>query len=366
VGIPDFFSVVSGPQPHRYWELAFLDHVETFKHGEARMTATIDGTGDSNPSDIVGERGFGRVFRPGHLTFGFITPIEGYPDSAGPTMTRHSEMARRADEADVAAIWLRDVPFYDPSFGDVGQVLDPLVYAGWLAANTRNIAIGTAGLVLPLRQPLHVAKAAASIDQLSNGRFMLGLAGGDRPGEFPTFGIPYDERSARYRDGLDIIKAAGGESFTTHVSEFSGFLDGTLDLIPKPVGSRLPTVAIGRSGQDLPWIASNMDAWIASGFDIRRIADVVPQWREFGAGAFKGYGYGMWFDLDDDPDAPVQFGRVFIRGGRKPLTDFFHSQQEAGVNHVVLNIKPTRRDPAAIIDELAEHVFPAFPRNETP
>ncbi len=122
--------------------------------------------------------GYARVFKQGHLTFGFIAPLESYPNSPGPTLQDHAQMAQRVDEAGFSAIWLRDVPFYDPNFGDVGQILDPLVYAGYLAAVTTRIAIGTAGIVLPLRDPLIVAKQAASVDQLLGGRFILGLATG--------------------------------------------------------------------------------------------------------------------------------------------------------------------------------------------
>ncbi|WP_200844875.1 MULTISPECIES: LLM class flavin-dependent oxidoreductase [unclassified Novosphingobium] len=118
------------------------------------------------PADLAAHPGYSRVFRPGHLTFGFIMPMEGYPDSPFPTMRDHAAMARRADEAGFAALWMHDVPFYDPSFGDTGQVFDPFVYLGFLAAHTQRITLGTAGIVLPLRDPLIVAKQAASVDVL--------------------------------------------------------------------------------------------------------------------------------------------------------------------------------------------------------
>jgi alkanesulfonate monooxygenase SsuD/methylene tetrahydromethanopterin reductase-like flavin-dependent oxidoreductase (luciferase family) len=62
----------------------------------------------------------------------------------------------------------------DPGFGAVGQVFDPFVYLGHLAAHTRTITLGTAAIILSLRHPLHTAKAAASIDHLSHGRLILG------------------------------------------------------------------------------------------------------------------------------------------------------------------------------------------------
>ena len=47
-------------------------------------------------------------------------------------------MAKRTEEAGFASIWLRDVPFYDPNFGDAAQMLDPFVYAGYMASVTDN------------------------------------------------------------------------------------------------------------------------------------------------------------------------------------------------------------------------------------
>jgi alkanesulfonate monooxygenase SsuD/methylene tetrahydromethanopterin reductase-like flavin-dependent oxidoreductase (luciferase family) len=91
-------------------------------------------------------------------------------------MCDHAELARKADQAGFAALWLRDVPFYDLTFGDAGQVFDPMVYAGGPAAATRNITIGTAGVVLPLSDPLAIAKQASTLNQLTGQRFLLGLS----------------------------------------------------------------------------------------------------------------------------------------------------------------------------------------------
>lgn len=304
---------------------------------------------------------FASVFQPGKLTFGFIAPLEGYPDSAAPTMVEHLELARLADTLGIAALWLRDVPFYDPTFGDVGQIFDPMVYAGMLAANTKRMAIGTAGIVLPLRDPLIVAKQATSADQLLGGRFLLGMAGGDRPEEYPAFGVPFETRAERYRDAHAQIRSTSEVEFPVHRSQFYGVLSGTLNLVPKPVSGRLPLIAIGRSGQTIEWLASNMDAWIWHGSDASRMAEVVPRWRGANEGAsFKPYGYATWFDLDENPDAALQPGRV-LRAGRNALIDFWHAQERDGINHVVLNLKPTRRPALEILEEMAEHVLPEFP-----
>jgi luciferase-type oxidoreductase len=316
--------------------------------------------------ELQQHRGYARVFQPGHLTFGFIAPLESYPDSPGPTLQDHAQLARRVDEAGFSAIWLRDVPFYDPNFGDVGQILDPLVYAGFLAGVTRNIAIGTAGIVLPLRDPLIVAKQAASIDQLLGGRFILGLATGDRPVEYPAFGFDFNNRAERFRDALAIIRAATETHWPVHASKFYGQLNGDIDLIPKPVGPRLPTIIVGQAGQSLEWIGENTDGILSYISNPILIPQIIERWRTVcGQGIYKPYGYGTLFDLDRDPNFPLQAGRV-LRAGRNALIEHWKRQQDQGVGHVALHFKPQRRHASEVIDELGEYLLPHFPSASLP
>ena len=124
--------------------------------------------------------------------------LKGSTRIFGDTMANQVALARRASELGFAALWFRDVPLLDPRFGDAGQIYDPWTYLGFIAARTRDIALATGSIVLPLRHPLHVAKAAASVDVLSGGRMVLGVATGDRPIEFPAFGRPFETRGEAY------------------------------------------------------------------------------------------------------------------------------------------------------------------------
>ena len=128
-------------------------------------------------------QGYNSVFKADQLTVGLVVPIENYAKRPEPTMVNHLERVKLAEELGFAAVWLRDVPFNVPSFGDAGQMFDPFVYLGLLAGQTQRIALGVASIILPLRHPAHVAKAAASVDVLSGGRLILGVASGDRPDE---------------------------------------------------------------------------------------------------------------------------------------------------------------------------------------
>src|ERR1700761_6149574 len=156
-------------------------------------------------AEVSDSPGFQKMFAPGRLTLGVFFPIEAFKGDQ-PTMRNQEYLARRAEELGFAALWFRDVPLRDPNFGDIGQVYDPWVYLGWIAAHTRTIALATGSIILPLRHPLHPAKAAASVDQLSGGRFLLGVASGDRPVEFPAFGIPFEKRDELFRENLRVIR----------------------------------------------------------------------------------------------------------------------------------------------------------------
>ena len=79
------------------------------------------------PKEMSKHPGFARVFKPGKLTFGLIAPFKGYPDTPIPDVFDLGESARLAEKAGFAALWIRDVSFYDPCFGDVRQGLDPFV-----------------------------------------------------------------------------------------------------------------------------------------------------------------------------------------------------------------------------------------------
>ncbi|WP_346179125.1 LLM class flavin-dependent oxidoreductase [Streptomyces cuspidosporus] len=126
-----------------------------------------------------------------------------------PDLTRHAELARLADTLGFAGLWVRDVPLYDPEqFGDAGSVFEAFTHLGHLAAVTERVVLGTAAIVLPLRQPLLVSKAAATVDVLSGGRFILGLASGDRPVEYPLFDADFQARGATFRKNVGILRTA--------------------------------------------------------------------------------------------------------------------------------------------------------------
>lgn len=102
---------------------------------------------------------------------------------------RNLEIARTADQMGIAEIWLSEHHFFED-----GYLPQPLTFAAAVATQTSRARIGTAVLLLALRNPLLVAEETAIIDILSNGRFDLGVGAGYRIPEFNAYGVDITSR----------------------------------------------------------------------------------------------------------------------------------------------------------------------------
>ncbi len=305
-------------------------------------------------------RGYDTTFRPGRLSVGVVVPIAAYPDSRAPDMARHLERVQLAESLGFAAVWLRDVPFDVPSFGDAGQTFDPFVYLGFLAARTERIALGVASIILPLRHPAHVAKAAASVDVLSGGRLILGVASGDRPEEYPAMSMDFPDRGARFRESVDYIRQMAEDfpAFENHHGAPRG-----MDMLPKPVGARLPLLVTGGSQQEPGWVAANSDGWMTYPRNPIHQAQVIADWRTRvrAEGIDKPVMQPLYVDLvADDPDSPPQPLHLGFRSGVNPLRNYLKTLETIGVNHVALNLRFNRANIETTLTRLAEDILPGF------
>ncbi|HAW38972.1 LLM class oxidoreductase [Stutzerimonas stutzeri] len=305
--------------------------------------------------------GFQRTYRQGRLTLGLFFPLEAFAGDT-PSMLDQASLAQRADKLGFSALWFRDVPLRDPSFGDSGQVFDPWVYLGYMAAHTRSIALGTASIILPIRNPLHTAKAATSVDQLSGGRLLLGVASGDRPVEFPAFGVDPEQRDSLFREYLQVFREVQRSSFVP-LTWSGGTLEGA-DLIPKPTTAEIPFFVTGHSRQTLDWIARYSHGWISYPRAPKTQQLIVESWRaavrtECGE-LFKPFTQSLYIDLTDNPQTPPRPIHLGYQLGRYHLISLLESLQEIGVNHVIVNLKYGQRPASEVIEELGQFVLPNF------
>lgn len=314
-------------------------------------------------SDRTFGRGFHSVYAENKLTLGIGVPIEAY-QSPVPEMLNQIELIKQVEAGGFAAVWCRDVPLLDPSFGDAGQMYDPWVWLGYVAANTSHIALGTGSIILPLRQPLDLAKSATSVDQLSNGRLILGVASGDRPVEYTAYNVPFEPRDEAFRNTVELIRTASHKP--DNWSNQHPVMARKVDLLPKSVAGDIPQFITGNSRQSLEWIAENGDGWLMYPRPVYFQTEVVKQWHEALHKAelpWKPFSQSLYIDLTEDPDAAPTRIHLGYRLGRNQLISHLEELRDINVNHVTFNVRFSTRPVSEIIDELIEFVVPHFPAN---
>ena len=120
---------------------------------------------------------------------------------------------------------------------------EPISTLGWLAGITQRIEIGTTVLILPYRSVLETARACANIDQLSGGRFILGVGIGWAEQEFQALGVPYHQRGAMTNEYLEALRLLWSKDVATFEGKFVSFKE--VDTAPRPVQSPAPPIWVG-------------------------------------------------------------------------------------------------------------------------
>ena len=261
-----------------------------------------------------------------------------------PDMTQHHSRIQLADKLGFKAAWVRDVPVYDPSFGDAAQVFETFTYLGYLAGITDNILLGTAAVVLPLRQPWLVKKAAATVQQLSNDRLILGVASGDRPVEYPLFDVDFDSRGEQFRQSLEIVMH--GENS----------LKPGMSLLPR--STTPPLYVAGLAQQSPQWVGENMDGWLAYPGTPNEHIKRVELWRNVAGN--KPYVSFIHLNLVKDDEAPIKRHRFGVETGVNGLIKELNAMKDAGVDHIGLHFRRNTQPVEDAMQRIADNVLPHF------
>ena len=181
------------------------------------------------------------------------TDTEPYPHRDVHARVRREIM--RADALGYDYAWLAEHHFSN----EYGIMPDVFVYAGYLAALTKRIKIGTAVVTLPLANPLRVAENAAFVDILSGGRFALGLGSGYRKYEFDGFGVNFDLRRDIQEEALPLLIELLATKRTTHRGKHFNFkVDGAYELFPHAMREPHPPVFLAGATERSIGIAGRM------------------------------------------------------------------------------------------------------------
>ena len=176
------------------------------------------------------------------MKFGVYSSIADPP--AGENIARCIEEV--LEEAQLAEECGFDSYFFGEHHQDKdGFLPSPLIVATAVAARTRTLQVGTSVILLPLHHPVHLAEDVVTLDQVSQGRIILGVGIGYQPADFRAFDIAMENRVGLFEEGIEVIRQCWtGKPFTFRGEHFN-IQDVTVR--PAPYQQPSPPLWIGAS-----------------------------------------------------------------------------------------------------------------------
>jgi probable F420-dependent oxidoreductase len=190
-----------------------------------------------------------------------------------------SAMAQRCEELGFDSIWLEDHLIFRHTDQEQQGVWECWSLLSALAAVTERVEIGTLVACATFRNPALLAKMADTVDEISNGRIILGLGAGWNAPEYAAFGFPFDNRVSRFEEALTIIHGLLKEGRV----DFEGRFHAARDCELRPRGPRAsgPPILLGTVGERmLRLTAQYADAWNAYFTHTKNRAEGVAALRE--------------------------------------------------------------------------------------
>jgi probable F420-dependent oxidoreductase len=170
-------------------------------------------------------------------------------------------VARRAEDAGYASLWVSDHLLAPDSGGALPpiELLEPVTLLAWVAQATSTIRLGTSVLVVPYRNPIHLAKELATLESLAPGRVIAGLASGWLEPEFRALGAPFERRGEFTDEAIRLMR----ECWSNPSPSFSGrfFTLAGMRFGPRPPSGRIPIWIGGTSRRALRRAVELGDGW---------------------------------------------------------------------------------------------------------
>jgi probable F420-dependent oxidoreductase len=270
-------------------------------------------------------------------------------------------MARAAEESGFDSIWVGDHLLYrDPGEPETGPA-EAWTQLAALAASTERVTLGPLVACAGFHPPGLLAKMAAGIDDISGGRFVLGLGAGWNDPEFHAFGLPTDRRVSRFAEAFTIIAGLlAGERVT---------VDGTYwradDAVLLPAPTRRVPLMVGSNGPRMLGLTlPHVDAWNTWYEDYNNTAEGFAALNERISAAAVAAGRrpeeiersACAFVLLDRaaPERPVTPDVPPLEGSTEQLAARLRELRDAGADEVILVVSPiTERSIRALGDVVA-------------
>jgi len=175
------------------------------------------------------------------VQFGVTLPNFQY--GAPATREHLLAVANTAEECGYTSIWTSDHILVGADFPRYGTMYESLTTLAWLAAKTERIRVGTSILVVPLRNAILTAKQAATLDDLTGGRLVLGVGLGWNQGEYAFVGADWRRRARIMDESLQVMRNLWTEERPTFAGTFYNY-ENTL-FFPKPAQRGGPPIWVG-------------------------------------------------------------------------------------------------------------------------
>jgi alkanesulfonate monooxygenase SsuD/methylene tetrahydromethanopterin reductase-like flavin-dependent oxidoreductase (luciferase family) len=196
------------------------------------------------------------------MDIGLIAPLHGRPgaDAPAPTWTSVLHLATTAESVGFDMIVFEDALLYRGSETSDG-VWESVSIAGAIAASTKRIGFGQSVVNSPYRSPAMVASIATTLDEISGGRYVLGIgAGNTADSDYEAFGFPTDKRYSRFAEAIEIIHTLLKTGSIDHAGEF--YSAKRSELVLRGPNAKGPLINIAAAGPKmLTIVAKYADAW---------------------------------------------------------------------------------------------------------
>jgi alkanesulfonate monooxygenase SsuD/methylene tetrahydromethanopterin reductase-like flavin-dependent oxidoreductase (luciferase family) len=195
------------------------------------------------------------------LEIGLVLPMgESFVDGSTARWADVRALAIRAEELGFDCVWVADELLWRPPDGETHGWWECVAMAGAVAAATSRIKVGTWVLSTLHRNPGITAKAAETIDEISDGRFVMGLGSGHAGRQAHAFGLPEDHVFGRFEEAVEIIVPLLRQGR----ADFDGTFHAARDLEHRPVGPRpgqIPILMGAKGPKMLKLAVRHADIW---------------------------------------------------------------------------------------------------------
>ncbi|HUN53335.1 MAG TPA: LLM class flavin-dependent oxidoreductase, partial [Candidatus Sulfotelmatobacter sp.] len=174
-----------------------------------------------------------------------------------PSIDEMRSLVELVDQSGYDSLWVGDHIAFPLA------IFDPLLQLAQAAVVSRRLVFGTGIYILPLRHPTPVAKQVATLDHLTEGRFIFGVGvGGEFPKEYEACGVPVAERGARLTESIAVLRQLWRGEPASHAGRFFRFED--IDMQPPPRQNGGPPIWCGgRSDAALARVGRLTDGWMS-------------------------------------------------------------------------------------------------------